>query len=74
MLNTIKSAYGAGYRAGLATPRVMRVGGKHDTKQIVPPLNPYDSPFAPRYRPMLALLWASGLLEGMIKRSTRKGN
>ncbi len=72
MLSAIRKAYGAGYRAGMSNPRVVAIGGKRGLKMIDEPLNPYRNVFtAPRGNLLLALIWASGRLDGAMKRLSR---
>lgn len=68
MVNQIaKVRNGSGWRAGMAAPVVMRPGGTRDITCIIPPMNPYNNPFNPRVRPVLALAWETGRHRGMMQ-------
>jgi hypothetical protein len=69
---SFKSAYGAGYRAGFSETRVAWAAGKRGVKHLIDPLNPYNNPFAPVWRPLLALAWELGRYDGLMKKLTGK--
>lgn len=68
MRKAIKVAMGAGWRAGMAKQPLVRPGGTRGIKHLRAPLNPYSGPFCKRWRPLLALAWDQGLIEGMTER------
>ena len=74
MIRALRKAYGGGFRAGMAAPRFYIHGGRRVIKTISAPLNPYNNAFAPRWRPLLALIWEAGQYDGMMKRLTNRSN
>lgn len=72
MISALRQAYGGGFRAGKAAPRIQGLANTRGIKSIVSPLNPYANTFAPRWRLLLALVWEIGKWDGLMKRLNRK--
>ena len=68
MFRAMKKAYGGGFRAGRASPSLIRAGGKRGVLPLQEPLNPYCGVFCKRYRPIMAMLWELGYYDGTMKR------
>lgn len=70
IISAIRTARGAGYRAGRSTPRVIIPGGTRGIKRLSTPTNPFADPFRPEKRNwFLALMWDDGCIDGMRERS-----
>lgn len=62
MITAIRKAYGGGFRAGMAEPRIQRPGGTRGIKRIIEPSNPH--------RGLLGIAWELGRHDGLMKRLT----
>jgi hypothetical protein len=68
VLKMIKKAYGAGYRAGKAEPRIVRPANTRGVKIIVPPVCPFNKP----HQFILAACWHVACMDGQMKRLSSK--
>jgi len=62
----LRKAYGGGFRAGMAEPRIVIPGGKRGVKVIVPPPCPYKL----TRQFLLRWIWEDGYHDGLTKRLT----
>jgi hypothetical protein len=68
MFKAIKQAHDAGWRAGMVKPLFLRPGGTRGVIRLCEPINPYNNPFAARFRLVLAMAWELGRHDGRIDR------
>lgn len=80
MLKRICSIYGAGWRASMVKPLVIRPGGTRGIKRLQSPLNPYSNPYRQRHtltpfwapvRWLAALVWDMGRIDGGMKQLSK---